>query len=153
MTEIVSGGGQSVNCAAAEAGGGGAHCFRKALCIGMLPGETFAQQFALAKAAGFAGVECNPLSDEAQRTAMRRAADDAGIAVHSVMHGGWGAPLSSPDHRAVPESRRTWRSAVKHRRRWRRVCCRSSLLPADPDRPVFPGHGFGCWYLAAGCRV
>jgi len=90
------GGHLAVECAA-DHEGGGSHRFGKALCIGMLPGETFAQQFAAAKAAGFAGVECNPLSNESDRRAMGEAADAAGIVVHSVMHGGWGAPLSSPD--------------------------------------------------------
>jgi hexulose-6-phosphate isomerase len=50
----------------------------------------------LAKRAGFDGIEMPP-SDVAQAQSMKALADEAGVTLHSVIYGGWGAPLSSAD--------------------------------------------------------
>lgn len=75
--------------------------WRKAVTWGMLPADLQpAERMALARACGFDGIEMPPVTvDEA--TALRRAADDAGVELHSVIYGGWGSPLSSSDPAVV----------------------------------------------------
>src|SRR5436190_914971 len=54
-------------------------------------------KFKLAKEVGFEGVEIHPIAEEKEALAMRAAAEKAGIPIHSVIYGGWEAPLSDPN--------------------------------------------------------
>lgn len=75
---------------------------KKALILGMLPGNLSVEdRFKLAGDLGFRGIEVEPISDPAQVRALRDASEKTGVAIHSVIFGGWGAPLSSPDPKVV----------------------------------------------------
>jgi L-ribulose-5-phosphate 3-epimerase len=70
---------------------------RKALQLGMLPkGLSNADKFKLAKKCGFDGIEASPMADLTVAEEMGKMARDAGVPIHSIVYGGWGAPLSDP---------------------------------------------------------
>ena len=69
-----------------------------ALQYGKLPElPTDKEKFARAKEAGFDGIEAYPMDDLAAARRMGEEAKEAGVPIHSVTYGGWGAPMSSPD--------------------------------------------------------
>jgi L-ribulose-5-phosphate 3-epimerase len=71
---------------------------KKAVVLGMLPQDlSLPDRFKLARDVGFHGVEGYPERDPKKAEEMRAAAEAAGIRIHSIMYGGWDAPLSSPD--------------------------------------------------------
>lgn len=71
---------------------------KKGICLNSLPGEDLKAKFELAKRAGFEGVEPSLTEDAEEREKMKRAAEEAGMRVHSVMGGLlWKFPLSSLD--------------------------------------------------------
>lgn len=78
----------------------------------MLPGHlSLPERFQLARDAGFEGVEAPPVSvDEAEK--MRVAAEKAGVRLHSVIYGGWEAPLSDPDPAVVDRGRHAVEDAL-----------------------------------------
>ncbi|MBI3854936.1 MAG: sugar phosphate isomerase/epimerase [Planctomycetes bacterium] len=53
------------------------------------------EKFAIAKAAGFDGMEVPP--DYEKVDTYRAASEKSGLPIHSVIFGGWGKPLSHPD--------------------------------------------------------
>src|SRR6185369_11506168 len=57
-------------------------------------------RFKLARDLGFDGVEV-PRQSLADADKMRAAADAAGTRIHSIIFGGWDAPLSSPDDSVI----------------------------------------------------
>ena len=64
----------------------------------MLPAKlSIEDRFKLAKDVGFAGVEASPFTDETECKNLRAASEKVGIPIHSVIFGGWDAPLSHPD--------------------------------------------------------
>ena len=70
---------------------------RKALQLGMLPRElSDADKFKLAKKCGFQGIEASPMADLTVAEEMGKMARDAGVPIHSIVYGGWDAPLSDP---------------------------------------------------------
>ena len=71
---------------------------KKAVMLAMLPTTgTMEDRFKLARDLGFQGLEVPPTSDPDEARTMREAARNVGIELHSVMYGGWHAPLSSAD--------------------------------------------------------
>lgn len=70
----------------------------KALQTSMLPKNLLdAQKVALAKKCGFEGIELSgPISDLKIAKEMGDQAKQAGVPIHSVVNGGWDAPLSDP---------------------------------------------------------
>lgn len=77
---------------------------KKAFVFSMLPDSlSLEDRFRLAKDIGLDGVEVHPIGSEDEIRAMRAAADKAGIEIHSIMFGGWKAPLSSPDAGAAEQ--------------------------------------------------
>jgi len=70
----------------------------KALQTSMLPKNLpDAQKLALAKKCGFEGLELSgPVADLKIAKQMGEQAKAAGVPIHSVVHGGWDAPLSDP---------------------------------------------------------
>lgn len=71
---------------------------RKALQFGMLPKSlSDADKFKLAKECGFEGIEGSPMEDLTVAEEMGKMARDAGVPIHSIVYGGWGAPLSDPN--------------------------------------------------------
>jgi hexulose-6-phosphate isomerase len=72
--------------------------FKKGVIFGMLPGDMpVPDRFKMLKDAGFDGVEAYPEPDLKKAEQLRTWAEQAGIDIHSVMYGGWDAPLSHPD--------------------------------------------------------
>jgi L-ribulose-5-phosphate 3-epimerase len=72
---------------------------RKAMILGMAKGgSTVEEKFAIIKNAGFDGVEIPPTYDALEHEKYRAASEKTGLAIHSVIYGGWGKNLlSSPD--------------------------------------------------------
>src|SRR5205809_7509693 len=72
---------------------------RKGICVGCLPRElSIEEKLALAKRAGYHGVELNTLEDAGERERARAASESLGIELPSVMASGhWTYPLSSSD--------------------------------------------------------
>ncbi len=75
---------------------------RKALQLGMLPRElSDADKFKLAKKCGFDGIEASPMKDLDAARRLGRLARQAGVPIHSIVYGGWGAPFSDPDPKVI----------------------------------------------------
>ncbi len=87
---------------------------RKALILGMLPGKlSLEDRFKLARDCGFDGVEAPPIGDETERRAIRQAAETVGIPIHSIIFGGWHAPLSSGDPAVIEKGLTDLRAALE----------------------------------------
>lgn len=72
----------------------------KAVQFHMLPKElSDPDKFKLAKKCGFEGIEINvdPNRTEKDAAELGKIARDAGTPIHSIVFGGWSAPLSDPD--------------------------------------------------------
>ena len=71
----------------------------KAVLISMLPKElSYFERFKLAVEIGFKEVEAQTVESNAEATKIKKAADRAGLRIHSVMNQAhWKYPLSSPD--------------------------------------------------------
>ncbi len=84
--------------AAVARGQGQAGGLRKACQYGMLPKNlSDAEKFALAKRCGFEGIEASSVVDDLDAAKELGAlARQAGVPFHSVVYGGWQAPLSDP---------------------------------------------------------
>ena len=75
---------------------------RKALQFGMLPKNlSDADKFKLAKECGFEGIEGSPMSDLEAASKLGKMAREAGVPIHSIVYGGWGAPFSDPDPKVI----------------------------------------------------
>jgi hexulose-6-phosphate isomerase len=75
---------------------------RKALQIGMLPKNlSDADKFKLAKECGFNGIEGRPMKDLEAAQKLGKLAREAGVPIHSIVYGGWGAPFSDPDPKVI----------------------------------------------------
>ncbi|HLV79790.1 MAG TPA: sugar phosphate isomerase/epimerase family protein [Chthonomonadaceae bacterium] len=75
---------------------------KKSVMFTMLPESlSLESRFRLARDVGFEGVEAPPVSEEREASAMRAAAEKAGLPIHSIIYGGWEAPLSSADPAVV----------------------------------------------------
>ncbi len=87
--------------ATTQAGRKGAK-LRKALQIGMLPrGLSDQAKFELAGKCGFKGIEGRPMSDLKAAEQLGKLAREAGVPIHSIVYGGWGAPFSDPDPKVI----------------------------------------------------
>jgi len=76
--------------------------FLKALQYGKLPDlPTDKEKFALLKDCGFDGIEAYPMADLDAAKRQGEEAKEAGVPIHSVTYGGWGAPMSSPDPEVI----------------------------------------------------
>jgi len=75
---------------------------RKALQFGMLPKNlSNADKFKLAKECGFEGIEGSPMEDLTAAEEMGKLAREAGVPIHSIVYGGWGAPFSDLDPKVI----------------------------------------------------
>lgn len=76
----------------------------KALIYGMLPNTlSMEDRFKLARDCGFEGIESEPVADAREAEARGEAARKAGTPIHSVIYGGWHAPLSSADPKVIEQ--------------------------------------------------
>jgi len=102
--------------------GGGGWCapskggakLRKALQIGMLPRNlSDAEKFKLAKRCGYEGIEGRPMGDLKAAAETGKLARDAGVPIHSIVYGGWGAPFSDPNPKVIEKGLAGMRTALR----------------------------------------
>lgn len=76
---------------------------RKAACVGVLPKEiSVLEKFEMAKRAGFEGIEPNTLYSPAEVEEYKKASQQTGIRVHSIMNSDhWRYPLTDNDPEVV----------------------------------------------------
>jgi L-ribulose-5-phosphate 3-epimerase len=87
---------------------------RKALQLGMLPKDlSDADKFKLARECGFEGIEGSPMQDLKAAAELGKRAKDAGVPIHSIVYGGWGAPLSDPNPDVVERGIDGMRTALR----------------------------------------
>ena len=88
--------------------------FSKAVIWGMLPEKlSDSDKMKLAKKCGFDGIEMPPMKDHAKAKELAGLAKDAGLRLHSVIYGGWEAPLSHPDPAKVDEGKAGVENALR----------------------------------------
>ena len=86
----------------------------KAVQLGNLPdADTYAERFRIAKEVGFDGIEMGPMDDLAEAERLGEAARAAGTPVHSIIYGGWGAPMSDPTPRVVERGKKEIENALR----------------------------------------
>jgi hexulose-6-phosphate isomerase len=77
------------------------------------------ERFQMARDAGFERIECPTTPDEKEAEAMKKAAEKAGIKIHSVMNmDHWKYPLSSPDPAVVERSLKGARTSIRNAHLW-----------------------------------
>ena len=93
---------------------------RKALLISMLPKDlSLADGFKLAKDIGFEEIECQTVTDPKQAEAIRVAARDSGLRIHSVMNmAHWSFPLNSPDLEIVKKGMEGMETSLRNAHLW-----------------------------------
>jgi len=72
-----------------------------------------AEKFTLLKDMGFDGVEIAPMDDLDAARRLGEAARAAAVSVHSVIYGGWGAPMSHPDPTVITKGQKEIENALR----------------------------------------
>ncbi|HEX5483696.1 MAG TPA: sugar phosphate isomerase/epimerase family protein [Terriglobia bacterium] len=103
---------------AAQSSGSLAGRVHKAVQLRMLPKNlSYPERFKLARDAGFEYVEGYMVTDPAEATEIKKAADTAGVRIHGVTNGLWEKwPLSSPDASVVRKRLETVRRSLRQSR-------------------------------------
>jgi hexulose-6-phosphate isomerase len=106
---------------------------RKAVLNSMLPKDLgYLDRFALARAAGFEGIEMQTVADPAEAQEVVAAARKTGLHVHSVMNADhWRYPLSSSDSKVVNSSVAGMETSLRNAALWRADAV--LLVPAVVD--------------------
>ena len=93
---------------------------KKSVLISMLPrGLSYSDRFALARAAGFAGIEMRTITSPAEADDIKAAAEKTGLRIHSVMNmAHWESPLSSDDPAVVAKSVAGMETSLRNARLW-----------------------------------
>ena len=93
---------------------------RKAVLVSMLPKErSYAERFAIARAAGFDGIEMRTVASEEEAAAIRDASQKSGLPIHSVMNSDhWTYPLSSADPEVVKRSVAGMQTSLRNATLW-----------------------------------
>ena len=93
---------------------------RKALYAGMLPRNlSYADRFKLVRDTGFEAVECDTAPEQKTADEIKRAAESAGIRIHSVMNqSNWKFPLSSSDPQVIAESIKGMETSLRNAKFW-----------------------------------
>ncbi len=85
-----------------------------AIQLGKLPKELpDAEKFKLARECGFEGVEAYPMADLDAAKRQGDLAREAGVPVHCITYGGWGAPMSSPDPEVIQKGHAEIENALR----------------------------------------
>lgn len=86
----------------------------------MLPeSASIPERFQMARDAGFEGIECPTTPDESEAETMKRAAEKAGIKIHSVMNmDHWKYPLSASNPAVVEKSLAGARTSLRNAHLW-----------------------------------
>ena len=86
----------------------------KAVQLDMLPKQlSDKDKFKLAKSCGFDGIETNPMDDLDAAKKQGELARDAGVPIHSIVFGGWHAPLSDPNPEVIEKGLRGMETALR----------------------------------------
>ena len=93
---------------------------KKAVLITMLPKElSYRDRFQMAMDVGFAGIEMQTVSDEAEAQEIKEAATQTGLKIHSVMNSAhWRYPISSSDPKVVDTSVAGMETSFKNAKLW-----------------------------------
>lgn len=93
---------------------------RKSMLISMLPKTgSYAERFAIGRAAGFEAIEMRTVTDEAEANEIRQASLDSGLKIHSVMNEAhWRLPLSSSDPDVVSGSVQGMETSLRNAALW-----------------------------------
>jgi L-ribulose-5-phosphate 3-epimerase len=93
---------------------------KKAVLISMFPEKmSYTDRFKLARETGFEAVEAQTVKDQQQAEAIKKAADEAKIRIHSVMNmDHWKFPLSSSDPAAVEMSIEGMKTSLHNAKLW-----------------------------------
>ena len=93
---------------------------KKAVQIYMLPKDlSYADRFKLARDVGFDGVEAQTMEDPKVAEEIKKASEDAGIPIHSVMNmAHWKYPLSSDDPAVVKKSLDGMKTSLHNAKLW-----------------------------------
>jgi L-ribulose-5-phosphate 3-epimerase len=92
---------------------------RKGVYVSMLPKGSWEERFRLARAVGFEDVELATTPDMKEAEAAKKAAQAAGIRIHSVMNQAhWKFPLSSPDPAVVAQSIQGMETSLRNAQFW-----------------------------------
>lgn len=79
---------------------------KNSLLMGMFPANlNYDERILMAKRCGFDGIEMSPMTDFKEAKRLGEFAKSNGIAIHSIIYGGWHAPLSDPDPAVVAKGR------------------------------------------------
>lgn len=105
--------------ATGQAGAPGS-AIRKAVLISMLPKDlSYAARFALAREAGFEGIEMQTIARAEEAAEIREAAASTGLRIHSVMNmDHWRLPLSSADADVVSRSVQGMETSLRNAALW-----------------------------------
>jgi hexulose-6-phosphate isomerase len=92
---------------------------RKAVWSGMLPKGTWEERVRVARAAGFEELELPTMPDMKEAETAKKAAEAAGIRIHSVMNQAhWNFPLSSADPEVVAKSIQGMETSLQNAKLW-----------------------------------
>ncbi len=93
---------------------------KKGVLVSMMPEKlTYREKLQMAKDVGFDAVEGQTLEDPAEVDALRKASEQTGMKIHSVMNmAHWNYPLSSPDSSAVERSIKGMETSLENAAAW-----------------------------------
>ncbi len=93
---------------------------RKGVLLGMLPRTlSYAERCRLARDVGFEELECGTVEDPKEAEEIKKAAQAAGLRIHSVMNQAhWKYPLSSGDPDVVAQSLKGMETSLENARYW-----------------------------------
>ena len=93
---------------------------KKGVLVSMMPEKlTYREKLQMAKDVGFDAVEGQTLEDPAEVDALRKASEQTGMKIHSVMNmAHWNFPLSSPDPAAVEKSMKGMETSLENAAAW-----------------------------------
>jgi len=122
---------------------------KKAILYGMLPKQMpLLDRFQMAKEIGFEEMECPQIDDPAEAEAIKKAADQAKLRIHSVMNGDhWRFPLNSNDPEVVAKSMKAMRTSLGNAKLWGADTV--LLVPAV----VSPDHSYAEAYKRSQARI
>ena len=93
---------------------------KKSLVIYMLPEKlSYHDRFQLARDTGFDYIEAQTVTDQKVAEEIKKAAEDTGIKIHSVMNmAHWGSPMSSADPAVVAKSVEGMKTSLHNAKFW-----------------------------------
>jgi L-ribulose-5-phosphate 3-epimerase len=92
---------------------------KKSVLVSMLPKGSYADRFAIAREAGFVGIEMHTTPSQVEADEARAAAEKTGLVIHSVMNADhWRFPLSSADPEVVKKSVAGMETSLRNAKLW-----------------------------------